>query len=137
IEQMLFEHRDKRPKIHETAFIAPTAVVCGDVTVGPNSYVTFGAILIAQGNPIVIGTQSIVGENAVIRATAKHPVRIGNYVLVGPNAALYGCTLVDEVFLATGVTIFQGARICKQGGGPNQRRRAREKRSCRKGHGSH
>jgi carbonic anhydrase/acetyltransferase-like protein (isoleucine patch superfamily) len=111
---MLFEHRGKRPQIHETAFVAPTAVVCGDVTIGPNSHVTFGAVLVAQGNPIVIGTQSIIGENAVIRATAKYPVRIGNYVRVGPNAALYGCILEDEVFLATGVTIFQGARIGKQ-----------------------
>lgn len=111
---MLFEHRGKRPKIHETAFVAPTAVVCGDVTIGPKSQVTFGAVLVAQGNPIVIGTQSIIGENAVIRATAKYPVRIGDYVRVGPNAALYGCILEDEVFLATGVTIFQGARIAKQ-----------------------
>jgi carbonic anhydrase/acetyltransferase-like protein (isoleucine patch superfamily) len=111
---MLFEHRGKRPQIHETAFVAPTAVVCGDVTIGPNSHVTFGAVLVAQGNPIFIGTQSIIGENAVIRATAKYPVRIGNYVRVGPNAALYGCILEDEVFLATGVTIFQGARIGKQ-----------------------
>jgi carbonic anhydrase/acetyltransferase-like protein (isoleucine patch superfamily) len=111
---MLFEHRGKRPQIHETAFVAPTAVVCGDVTIGPNSHVTFGAVLVAQGNPIVIGTQSIIGENAVIRATAKYPVRIGNYVRVGPNAALYGCILEDEVFLATDVTIFQGARIGTQ-----------------------
>lgn len=111
---MLFEHRDRRPYIHETAFVAPTAVVCGDVTVGPNSQVTFGAVLVAQGNPIVIGTQSIIGENAIIRATAKYPVRIGDYVRVGPNAALYGCTLEDEVFLATGVTVFQGARVRKQ-----------------------
>ncbi len=111
---MLFEHRGKRPKIHETAFVAPTAVVCGDVTIGPNSHVTFGAVLVAQGNPIVVGTQSIIGENAVIRATAKYPVRIGDYVRVGPNAALYGCVLEDEVFLATGVTVFQGARIGRQ-----------------------
>jgi carbonic anhydrase/acetyltransferase-like protein (isoleucine patch superfamily) len=111
---MLFEHRGKRPQIHETAFVAPTAVVCGDVTIGPNSHVTFGAVLVTQGNPIVIGTQSIIGENAVIRATAKYPVRIGNYVRVGLNAALYGCILEDEVFLATDVTIFQGARIGTQ-----------------------
>lgn len=111
---VLFEHRGKRPRVHGTAFVAPTAVVCGDVTIGPNSHVTFGAVLVAQGNPIVVGTQSIIGENAVIRATAQYPVRIGNYVRVGPNSALYGCTLEDEVFLATGVTVFQGARIGKQ-----------------------
>ena len=111
---MLFEHRGKRPKIHETAFVAPSAVVCGDVTIGPDSHVTFAAILVAQGNPIVVGTQSIIGENALLRATPRYPVRIGNYVRVGPMAALYGCTVDDEVFLATGVTIFQGAQIGRQ-----------------------
>jgi carbonic anhydrase/acetyltransferase-like protein (isoleucine patch superfamily) len=48
---MLFEHRGKCPVIHPTAFVAPTAVVCGEVTIGPNSHVTFGAVLVAQGNP--------------------------------------------------------------------------------------
>jgi len=48
---MLFEHRGKCLVIHPTAFVAPTAVVCGEVTIGPNSHVTFGAVLVAQGNP--------------------------------------------------------------------------------------
>jgi carbonic anhydrase/acetyltransferase-like protein (isoleucine patch superfamily) len=110
---MLIEHLGKRPSIHESAFVAPTAVICGDVTIGPNSQVTFGAVL-AEGSPIVIGAQSIIRENAVIRATRDHSVQIGDYVLVGPNAALYGCTIADEVFIATGVAIFHAARIGKQ-----------------------
>ncbi len=111
---MLIEHQGKRPFIHESAFVAPTAVVCGDVTIGPHSQVAFGAIIAAQGGSVVIGTQSIIRENAVIRATPEHSVHIGNYVLVGPNAALYGCTVADEAFLATGVTIFHAARVGKQ-----------------------
>jgi carbonic anhydrase/acetyltransferase-like protein (isoleucine patch superfamily) len=108
---MLIEHGGKRPSIHDSAFVAPTAIVCGNVSIGPRTHIAFGAVIISHGCPVVIGTQSIVRKNALVRATAKQPVRIGDYVLVGPNAALYGCTIEDEVFLATGVTIFHEARI--------------------------
>jgi carbonic anhydrase/acetyltransferase-like protein (isoleucine patch superfamily) len=110
---MLIEHQGKRPSIHESAFVAPSAVVCGDVKIGPRSQVAFSAVIVAQGGSVVIGAQSIIRENAVIRATPRHSVHIGNYVLVGPNAALYGCVVGDEAFLATGVSIFHGARIGK------------------------
>jgi len=108
---MLLEHRGKRPHIHESAYIAPTATICGDVTIGENCSVLFGAILSAEGGPIKIGAYCIIMENAVIRGTPPHPVEIGEHVLVGPRAYLTGCTVEDNAFLATGVTIFNGARI--------------------------
>jgi carbonic anhydrase/acetyltransferase-like protein (isoleucine patch superfamily) len=111
---MLIEHRGKRPSIHNSAFVATNAVVCGDVKIGPNAQVAFGAVVVAEGGSVSIGAQSIIRENAVIRATAEHSVQIGDYVLVGPHAALYGCRVEDEAFLATGVTIFHAARIGKQ-----------------------
>jgi carbonic anhydrase/acetyltransferase-like protein (isoleucine patch superfamily) len=110
---MLIEHRGKRPNIHQTAFIAPSAVICGDVIIGANTQVGFGAVISAEGGGVTIGTQSIIRENVVIRGTPGHAVQIGDYVLIGARSALYGCRIEDEVFLATGVTIFQGARICK------------------------
>jgi carbonic anhydrase/acetyltransferase-like protein (isoleucine patch superfamily) len=108
---MLIVHQGKYPNIHETAFIAPTAVVCGDVTIGQNVQVSFGAVILAEGSPIAIGSQSIIRENVLIRSTSEHPVHIGDYVLVGPHASLMGCYIDDQVFLATGVAIFHGARI--------------------------
>ncbi|MDY7080723.1 MAG: gamma carbonic anhydrase family protein [Chloroflexota bacterium] len=108
---MLLEHRDKTPHIHESAYIAPTATICGDVTIGENSRVLFGAVLVAEGGPVVIGSHCIIMENAVIRGTRWHPTCLGNHVLVGPRAYLTGCTVEDDVFLATGATIFNGARI--------------------------
>lgn len=108
---MLLEHQGKRPRIHESAYIAPTAVLCGDVTIGENSRVLFGAVLAAEGGPIVIGAHCIIMENAVIRGTPRHPTRIGDHVLVGPRAYLTGCTVEDNAFLATGATIFNAARI--------------------------
>ncbi len=50
-------------------------------------------------------------ENAVIRGTARHPMRLGDHVLVGPRAYLTGCTVEDSAFLATGATVFNGAHI--------------------------
>ena len=111
---MLLEHRGKHPTIHPSAYIAPTATVCGDVTVGENSRVLFGAVLVAEGGPVVIGAHCIIMENAVIRGTAAFPTRIGNHVLVGPHASLTGCEVAESVFLATGATIFNGAQIGAQ-----------------------
>jgi carbonic anhydrase/acetyltransferase-like protein (isoleucine patch superfamily) len=86
-------------------------VICGDVTIGPRTHVSFGAVLVAQGGPLRVGAQCVIRENVVIRSTAQHPVDIGDYVLIGPRASLNGCRVEDEVFLATGVTVFHGARI--------------------------
>jgi carbonic anhydrase/acetyltransferase-like protein (isoleucine patch superfamily) len=108
---MLLEHQGKRPHIHETAYVAPTATLCGDVTIGENSRVLFGAVIVAEGGPVEIGVECIIMENSLIRATRRHPIRIGNHVLVGPRAYLTGCTIEDDVFLATGATIFNGAHI--------------------------
>ena len=55
----------------------------------------------------------MIRENVVIRSTAQHPVDIGNYVLIGPRASLNGCRVEDEVFLATGVTVFMTAEIAE------------------------
>lgn len=108
---MLIEHRGKRPRIHESASIAPTATICGDVTLGEDCRVLFGAVIVAEGGPVVIGRQCVVMENAVIRGTRQHPASIGDHVLIGPRAYLCGCTVADEAFLATGATIFNGAHI--------------------------
>lgn len=108
---MLYLHRQRQPRIHPTAEIAPTASLVGDVTVGAHCLVGFGVVLIAEGAPITLGEYVIVREQALLRSTSTHPLHIGNYVLIGPQAALYGCTIDDEAFLATRVTVFHDARI--------------------------
>jgi carbonic anhydrase/acetyltransferase-like protein (isoleucine patch superfamily) len=108
---MLFEHLGRRPAVDPSAYIAPTATVCGDVVVGAGSRILFGAVLTAEGGPIRVGSRSIVMENALVRGSRRHPVTIGDHVLVGPHAYLSGCTIEDSVFLATGSAAFNGARI--------------------------
>jgi carbonic anhydrase/acetyltransferase-like protein (isoleucine patch superfamily) len=70
--------------------VAPTAVISGDVTIGAGCQVLHGAVLTAEGGPITLGDSVIVMENALIRASAAHPVHIGSHVLVGPTASLSG-----------------------------------------------
>jgi gamma-carbonic anhydrase len=108
---VLIEHEGKRPRVADSAYVAPTAVVCGDVTVGADCRVLFGAVLTAEGGPVVLGTRCIVMENAVLRGRESHPTVLGDHVLVGPHAHLNGARIEDEVFLATGVSVFPGARI--------------------------
>ena len=108
---MLIENRGRRPSIHPSAYVAPTAVVCGDVAIGEESAILFGAVLTAEGGPISIGRRYIVMENAVLRGTRRHPLTIGDHVLIGPRASLSGCSVDENAFIATGATIFNGARI--------------------------
>lgn len=108
---MQFEHLGDRPRIHPDAVIAPTAVISGDVEIGPDCRILHGAVITAEGGPITLADNVIVMENALIRASASNPVHIGAHTLVGPMASVSGATIGDEVFLATGTRIFNGARI--------------------------
>lgn len=108
---MLIQHNGLLPNVHESAYIAPNATVCGDVTIEANTSILFGAVITAESGPVTIGRNCVIMEGAVIRGTARYPCRIGNNVLVGPRAYLTGCEIRDNVFLATGCTIFNGAEI--------------------------
>jgi gamma-carbonic anhydrase len=95
--------------IHPSSWVAPSAVVTGDVTLGPGSRILHGAVLNADRGAIVIGEDVLVMENAVLRGRPEHPLWIGDAVLVGPHAHLNGATISDEVFVATGASVFAGA----------------------------
>lgn len=108
---MLYEHLGARPRIHESAVVAPTAIISGDVTIGPDCQVLHGAVITAEGGPITLGSNVIVMENAIVRAVASNPAHIGDHVLIGPGASVSGATVANEVFLATGTRVFNGAQI--------------------------
>jgi carbonic anhydrase/acetyltransferase-like protein (isoleucine patch superfamily) len=108
---MQIEHLGLRPRIHESARIAPNAIICGDVTIGAKCSIGFGAVLTAESGPITIGEDCVVMDTAVLRGVQGNPLKIGSRVLVGPRAYLNGCEVQDNVFLATGATVFNGAII--------------------------
>jgi len=108
---MLLEHNGVTPRIDPSAYVAPNATLCGDVSVGPGCCIMFGACLISEGEPLELGENCIVMENAVVRSTNIHPTAIGASCLVGPHAHIVGCTLAGCVFIATGASVFHGADL--------------------------
>jgi carbonic anhydrase/acetyltransferase-like protein (isoleucine patch superfamily) len=108
---MLIEHEGAAPRVHPSAYIAPNAVLCGDVEVGADCRILFGAVLTAEDGPVRLGERCIVMENAVLRGRAAHPVRLGERVLVGPHAHVNGAQVGDEAFIATGASLFPGSTV--------------------------
>ena len=108
---MLIEHRGARPTVDPSAYVAPNAVLCGDVQVGADARVLFGAVLTAEDGRIVVGERTVVMENALIRGRRHTPARLGDDVLVGPHAHVNGAVVEDGAFLATGAAVFPGATV--------------------------
>jgi carbonic anhydrase/acetyltransferase-like protein (isoleucine patch superfamily) len=110
---MLIEHAGKRPRIHESAYVAPNAVLSGDVSVGAGARILFGAVVTAEGSTgqVILGRDCIVMENALVRGRAGRPARVGDSVLIGPHAHVNGAEIGDRVFVATGASILPGARV--------------------------
>jgi carbonic anhydrase/acetyltransferase-like protein (isoleucine patch superfamily) len=108
---MIIRHKGETPHIASSAYVAPNAAICGDVTVGDHCRIMHGAQIIAEGGEIAIGNECIIMENAVLRSNTRHSLSIGNNCLIGPNAHVVGCRVEDQVFIATGVAIFHGAKV--------------------------
>jgi carbonic anhydrase/acetyltransferase-like protein (isoleucine patch superfamily) len=110
---MIVRNLGKKPEIDSSAYIAPNATICGNVRIGKNTRIMFGVTVIAEGGSIEIGDNCVVLENAVLRSTVNHSLQIGSNVLIGPNAHVVGCTVENNVFIATGASIFHGAKLCE------------------------
>jgi carbonic anhydrase/acetyltransferase-like protein (isoleucine patch superfamily) len=110
---MLINHAGESPRVDSAAWVAPNAIVCGDVTIGPGCRIMYGAQIIAESGSITIGRECIIMENAVLRSSSRHYLKIGNNCLIGPNAHVVGCTVEDEVFIATGAAVFHSALLGK------------------------
>jgi carbonic anhydrase/acetyltransferase-like protein (isoleucine patch superfamily) len=112
---MIFSSGTKRPKIHASAYVAPTATIGGDVTIGAGCAVLHGAIVVGEGAPVTIGSDTVVMENAVLKASGgsatTFPLSVGSRCIVGPHAYVVGATIEDGCFVASGSKIFNGARL--------------------------
>lgn len=108
---MLIDYDGRTPSIAESAYVAPNAVIRGDVRIGPGTAVLFGAVITDEGGAVEVGSDCVIMENAVLRGTPKNPLHVGNRVLVGPHAHVIGCRVEDDCFLATGSSVFNGVRL--------------------------
>ena len=93
------------------AYVAPTAVVTGDVTLGEGSSVWHGAVIRADQAPVTIGARTNVQDNAVIHVSKGCPVSLGAGVTVGHGAIVHGCTVGDDTLIGMGSIVMDGARV--------------------------
>ncbi len=100
------------PRFGRDAFVAPTAVVIGDVELGVNASVWYGAVLRGDVHSVRIGDDSNVQDGAVLHGTlGEFPVIVGARVSIGHQATVHGATLEDDVLIGIGARILDGARI--------------------------
>lgn len=108
---MLIELDGKKPQIGRDVFLAPTAVLIGDVRVGDNASIWFGTVLRADFGPIIIGEGSSIQDNAVIHSQADFPTTVGKNVTVGHNATIEGCIVGDNSLIGIGAVVLQYTEI--------------------------
>ncbi len=87
----IIEYKGKRPKVHPSAFLAPTAVLIGDVEIGPESSIWFGAVLRGDNGPIRIGARTSIQDNCVIHVSEGGRTQIDDDVTVGHAAVMEDC----------------------------------------------
>ena len=94
-------------------FRAENATVIGDVTLGKDVGIWFGAVIRADKDRVVIGDRTNIQDNCVVHTTTGHPVLIGDDVSVGHGAILHGCTIKNQVLVGMGAIVLNGAVIGK------------------------
>ncbi len=109
---MLIEYKGRRPKVSPKAFIAPTAVLVGDVTVGDDASIWFGAVLRSDQNenPIVVGARTSVQDNCVIHS-GEAPTILEEDVTVGHGAIMEGCVIRRGAIIGMNVTVLENSEI--------------------------
>jgi carbonic anhydrase/acetyltransferase-like protein (isoleucine patch superfamily) len=106
-----FELGGKRPKVHPDAYIAPTAVLIGDVEVEAGASVWFGAVLRGDEAKIKVGAGANIQDNAVVHCAEDLPTLIHKNASVGHSAQLEGCTVEEGALVGMGATMLQRSRL--------------------------
>ena len=111
---MLYALGDKTPQfIGDSYFIADTATLIGDVTLGTNVGIWFNAVLRGDEDKIVIGDNTNIQDNCVLHVDLNCPLFIGDEVTIGHGAIVHGCTIADECLIGMNAVILDGAKIGK------------------------
>lgn len=99
------------PTVHESAFVAPNAVLIGQASLGADSSAFYGVVVRADTNTISVGAGSNLQDNVVLHADPGFPTRIGDGVSVGHSAVVHGCTVENDCLIGMSATIMNGAVI--------------------------
>ena len=110
----IYQFAGKKPVIASDAFVHPTAVVIGDVTIGSECHIAPSAVIRADFGPITIGEGSSVQDNATIHVNPGDRVTIGRNVIVAHNAVLHDVTLDDQCMVGMGAILLSKV-VCGKG----------------------
>ena len=111
MDKMILPYRGKAPVIDPTVFLAPMAAVIGDVTIGAGSSVWFGAVVRGDFQPITIGQNTNIQDNATIHVMRDVPAHIGNNVLIGHNAVVHCSRVGDNTLFGMGSIVMGYSEI--------------------------
>lgn len=108
----IYSYRDITPTIADSAFIAPSADVMGDVEIGAETNVWFQCVIRGDVNTIRIGERTNIQDGTVIHVTRKvGPTKIGSGITIGHKALLHACTLMDDCFVGMGATVMDNVVV--------------------------
>ena len=108
---MLMEYKGNTPVVSPEAFVAENATLIGQVTVGKDSSVWFGAVIRGDNEPITVGEGTSIQDNAVLHTEAGHPLRIGNNCTIGHGAIVHCTSVGDNCMVGMGAILLDGAVI--------------------------
>jgi carbonic anhydrase/acetyltransferase-like protein (isoleucine patch superfamily) len=110
----IYQLGDKKPVIPASCFVAETATIIGDVTLGERVSVLFGAVIRGDNDPITIGDDTNVQDNCVLHSDPGLPLTIGKGVTIGHQAMLHGCTIGDGALIGIQAVVMNGAIIGRE-----------------------
>jgi carbonic anhydrase/acetyltransferase-like protein (isoleucine patch superfamily) len=109
---MILTHQGIAPVIGENAFVAPSAIVIGNVVIQDNASIWFNTVVRGDLAPIVIGANSNIQDNCTLHTDLDAPLHIGSYVTVGHNAVVHGCRIDDHVLIGMKAVVLNHAHVC-------------------------
>jgi carbonic anhydrase/acetyltransferase-like protein (isoleucine patch superfamily) len=109
----IYQLNDRVPVIPASCYVAPEATIIGSVVLGERVSILFGAVLRGDNEPIVIGDDSNVQDNAVLHTDPGSPVTVGKGVSIGHQAMLHGCTIGDGSLIGVAAVVLNNSVIGK------------------------
>ncbi len=107
----MYSYQDREPSLPEEYYIADNATVIGDVVLGPQSSIWFGAVLRGDIEPIIVGARSNIQDNSVAHTGMGAPTLLGDDVTVGHNVTLHGCKIGHNCLIGMGSILLDGCEI--------------------------
>ncbi len=111
VSERLARHLTKTPDVAGALFVAPNATILGDVQLGKDSSVWYGAVLRGDIEAIRIGEATNIQDLTLIHLANDLPVRVGSYCTIGHSAIIHACEIGNECLIGMGATVMNGAKI--------------------------